>query len=314
MPKQPFFSVIIPTYNYASLLPSAIESVLAQSFNDFELLIQDDMSTDDTDAVIGHYDDPRISYCKNTSNLGIFGNLNQLCARSKGRYIKVLCADDMLSEWCLESIIGILRKENFQYKVVSVKESPDPMQIVHKPLLDLLKTHIVNRNTLFSYLAEPDNWGAGLAELCVERDFFESLGFFGETDKSSDFSKDILTWLEMVLKTDALMIADSLVFQRSHPNQARYKLARITQLREMLDFFYGRESDLYLCPDFIMGRQFYLDRYVLSHYVYGVKATFQGHGAAYFREVRNLLEQAGYRGFPWYLLISKMQQRLLSHF
>lgn len=309
MPINPFFSVCIPTYNYAQFLPEAIESVLHQRFGDYELLIQDNCSTDNTDEVVARFDDPRISYVKNSSNLGMFGNLNKVCARSRGKYIKVLCADDVLSEWCLETIYESLRREGFSHKLVSVRETSDRSQIARPPAAHPAEIFTINRDTLFPYLAQPDNWGAGLAELCVEREFFEAFGFFGEFDKDKDFSKDIITWLGMVLETEAMLISHPLVFQRPHAAQARYKLSRITQLREMLTFFYGRGPELTTCPGYERGRERYLERYVLSHYWYGIKAMLTGHGASYLLEVRSLLKEFGYRGFPWAVVMAKVQQR-----
>jgi len=62
--KTPFFSVCIPTYNRANFLPQAIESVLAQDFTDFELIICDNASTDNTQEVVEKYQDKRIRYCR----------------------------------------------------------------------------------------------------------------------------------------------------------------------------------------------------------------------------------------------------------
>ncbi|MCS6985063.1 MAG: glycosyltransferase family 2 protein, partial [Leptospiraceae bacterium] len=59
---MPFFSVILPTYNRASWLPRSIQSVLDQKFQDFELIIVDDGSTDNTREVVAHFSDPRIKY------------------------------------------------------------------------------------------------------------------------------------------------------------------------------------------------------------------------------------------------------------
>ena len=60
---MPFFSVIIPTFNRANILPRAIESILSQSFSDWELIIQDDGSTDETSTIVQSFlDDRRIKY------------------------------------------------------------------------------------------------------------------------------------------------------------------------------------------------------------------------------------------------------------
>jgi glycosyltransferase involved in cell wall biosynthesis len=95
---QPKISVLIPTYNYARFLPEAIESVLAQDFRDFELLIVDDCSTDDTAGVVQPFcaRDARIRFAVNPSNLGMVNNWNHCLAEARGDYIKFLFGDDVL--------------------------------------------------------------------------------------------------------------------------------------------------------------------------------------------------------------------------
>jgi hypothetical protein len=80
----------------------------------------------------------------------------------------------------------------------------------------------------------------------------------------------------------------------------------------MFTFFHGREAELSSCPGFEEGRSKYLARYVLSHYLFGLKALLSGYGATYLGEVRALLNEFGYRRFPWSLAVSKVQQRFLS--
>ncbi len=94
----PKLSVLIPSYNCARYLPEAIESVLNQDFRDFELLIIDDASKDDSRAVIEKYAafDSRISFEFNPANLGAVRNWNRCLARAQGDYVKLLCCDDVL--------------------------------------------------------------------------------------------------------------------------------------------------------------------------------------------------------------------------
>ena len=68
---DPIVSVCIPTYNRASLLTGAIESVLSQTFHDFTLLIVDNASEDETEAVVQSFDDSRIMYVRNARNIGV---------------------------------------------------------------------------------------------------------------------------------------------------------------------------------------------------------------------------------------------------
>jgi len=87
-----------PTYNYARFLPEAIESILNQNFTDFELLIIDDCSSDNTAEVVCAYaaKDRRISFSVNSPNIGMVNNWNLCLRRARGEYIKFVFGDDVL--------------------------------------------------------------------------------------------------------------------------------------------------------------------------------------------------------------------------
>jgi len=91
---MPFFSVIIPTFNRAVLLKRAVGSVLEQTFADFELIVVDDHSTDDTKSQVGSFDDPRIHYTLNERTKGSAGAKNTGIARAKAEWIAFLDDDD----------------------------------------------------------------------------------------------------------------------------------------------------------------------------------------------------------------------------
>jgi glycosyltransferase involved in cell wall biosynthesis len=92
----PAFSVCIPTYNGADYLGEAIRSVLDQSFDDFELLICDDGSTDSTPELVAGFRDPRIRYLPFEENLGQSGNFNRCIEHATGELWTMLSADDRL--------------------------------------------------------------------------------------------------------------------------------------------------------------------------------------------------------------------------
>lgn len=95
----PTVSICMPTYNQARFLPEAIESVLGQSYQDFEFIIIDDHSTDASAEIIGRYaaSDPRILFRVNDRNAGLVRNWNNCLALARGEYIKYLFGDDLLS-------------------------------------------------------------------------------------------------------------------------------------------------------------------------------------------------------------------------
>lgn len=91
----PEVSVILPVYNGAQYLPKAIDSVLAQSFTGFELIIINDGSTDNSGQVIKSYSDPRIVYIANEGNRGLVYSLNKAIEQSRGKYIARMDSDDI---------------------------------------------------------------------------------------------------------------------------------------------------------------------------------------------------------------------------
>lgn len=92
---MPKVSVLMPVYNAEDYLAEAIDSIISQTFTDWELIIGDDGSTDNTEAVIKSYTDSRISYYKNEVNKGHTETKYSLLEKSGGEYIAFLDADDV---------------------------------------------------------------------------------------------------------------------------------------------------------------------------------------------------------------------------
>src|SRR3954453_9924295 len=92
----PKVSVLIPTYNYARYLSEAIESVLEQEFQDYEVVIVDDCSQDESEEVIRRYAarDGRIRFHFNRPNLGMVANWNYCLSLARGEYVQFLFGDD----------------------------------------------------------------------------------------------------------------------------------------------------------------------------------------------------------------------------
>lgn len=95
MNKQPLVSVLMSVYNGGSFLPDAIESILKQTFSDFEFIIINDGSTDASENIIKLYKDERIVYINNESNQGLITSLNNGLKVAKGKYIARMDADDI---------------------------------------------------------------------------------------------------------------------------------------------------------------------------------------------------------------------------
>lgn len=125
--SQPKVSVLIPVYNTEKFIDEAIKSVLRQTFTDFELIIVDNCSTDNSYAIINGYKvDQRVRIYQNESNIGMARNWNQCMLYARGEYIKFLCADDYFESFVLEEYVKVMDLHRDVSLVIS------PRQILNK--------------------------------------------------------------------------------------------------------------------------------------------------------------------------------------
>lgn len=122
MMHTPKVSIFIPNYNYALYLPAAIESVLNQDYEDFELIIADDASSDNSYEVIKSYADrdDRIRFYQHEKNKGMVENWNWCMEQARGEYIKPMLADDNFSQsYALRRMVDELNENSNISLVVS---------------------------------------------------------------------------------------------------------------------------------------------------------------------------------------------------
>lgn len=136
---MPRVSIGLPVYNGEKYVREAIESVLAQTFKDFELIISDNASTDQTEKICQEYaaKDPRVHYYRNAKNLGAAKNFNRVFELSSGEYFKWLAADDCLKPRFISDCIKVL------------EANPDVVLVCSK-------TTNYDENTEQTYLVEGD--------------------------------------------------------------------------------------------------------------------------------------------------------------
>lgn len=106
--SSPLVSICIPTFRGAETIGATIKSVLEQTFSDFELIVIDDVSTDNTQAVVAQFSDARLRYLRNERNLGPEGNWNRCLSEARGKYFKLLPHDDLLYPECLARQVAAL--------------------------------------------------------------------------------------------------------------------------------------------------------------------------------------------------------------
>ena len=107
---KPLVSICIPAYNSAAYIVRTIESVLKQTYDNIEVVVVDDKSTDDTVNVVKAINDDRVRLICNDVNLGMTGNWNKCINDAKGEYIKLIPADDVVYETCVEKSVSILEE------------------------------------------------------------------------------------------------------------------------------------------------------------------------------------------------------------
>ncbi|MBI4533198.1 MAG: glycosyltransferase family 2 protein [Candidatus Melainabacteria bacterium] len=103
----PTISVCIPTYNSQLYIGQAIESVLEQTYQNYELIITDNGSADNTEKICQEFAqlDKRVKFYRFDFNVGNYGNLNRGIELSQGKYVKFLCSDDMLDPSCISKML-----------------------------------------------------------------------------------------------------------------------------------------------------------------------------------------------------------------
>lgn len=115
-------SIIMPSYNTARFITETVESVLAQSYTDWELIIVDDCSTDNTDEVAAGFTDPRIRYLKNEKNSGAAVSRNRALREAKGRYIAFLDSDDVWLPEKLERQLAFMQENGYAFSYTNYCE------------------------------------------------------------------------------------------------------------------------------------------------------------------------------------------------
>jgi len=110
--SEPLVSICIPVYNGEKYIRQAIESVLAQTYTNFELIISDNVSTDNTLNIVESINDDRVIISKNERNLGMVYNFNACVKKAKGKYLKILCCDDLLYPEAIQKEVEAFEKNS----------------------------------------------------------------------------------------------------------------------------------------------------------------------------------------------------------
>jgi glycosyltransferase involved in cell wall biosynthesis len=212
--KQPLFTVATITYNSGKWVSQAIESILASSFTDFELLISDDCSKDNTWEICQSYKDPRIKAWRNEINIGEYPNRNKVLQIARGKFILYIDGDDILYKHTLRNLA----------EYINAFPTAQMIWGVLTPL---------NKYAVLPYLFEPAQ------TLKLLYDYSNYIGVIGFTETlfsiealktSGGFSHefaigDIYIRKKLALTCNVLFVPLGFGYWRSTPGQASSKLS-----------------------------------------------------------------------------------------
>ena len=175
----PEFSVIVPTYNRALFVKRAINSILAQKFQNYEVIVMDDASSDNTSDIINSINDKRIKYMKHNQNRGASAARNTAVKKSVGEYLAFLDSDDEAHpDWLLctaEKIKMVPESWGVIYpnRIIRSAETGISYPIIRKPM----------EGYIYEILLRKHGQGAltiGLSGAVIEKSIFEDIGGFDE--------------------------------------------------------------------------------------------------------------------------------------
>ncbi|MEW6145839.1 MAG: glycosyltransferase [Thermodesulfobacteriota bacterium] len=200
-------SVIIPTYNRAKLLNISINSVLSQTYRDFELIVIDDCSKDTTSAVLDGIADKRLRVIKNTSNKGIAAVRNIGVTLSRGRYIAFLDDDD---EWLpdkLEKQIDVLDRGTTSlgcvYTGSLVVDSADDH--VLQTSIPLYRNNVLKEMLFQNFITT--------STIALKKACFDKVGLF---DEGIPYGEDYDMWIRIAEEYEYDFVKEPLAKYRSH--------------------------------------------------------------------------------------------------
>jgi len=195
-------SIIMPSYNTGKYIGDSIRSVLAQTYTNWELIIVDDCSTDDTDEVVAPYlQDPRIRYLKNERNSGAAISRNYALREAKGKWIAFLDSDDLWVPEKLEKQLAFMKENGYAFTYT------DYMIRLNDQWLPYIYTgpKVVNRRKMYNYCY--------FSTITVMYDC-ERIGLVQIEDlrKNNDYAM----WLQIIEKSNCYRLPECLSYYIKH--------------------------------------------------------------------------------------------------
>lgn len=242
--QTPLVSVLMTSFNRERYIGEAIESVLSSTFKNFELIIVDDCSSDNTLSIAKSFarKDNRIRVYLNEENLGDYSNRNKASTYARGKYLKYVDSDDKIFNNTLDVMVKAM--EQFPDVGFAVSSRSENSTTIFTPS-QAYKTHFFVRG-LLDY---------GPTGTIISKEKFVACGMFKTIRNVSDLD----LWMRMGLKYPVIELPKDLVFWREHENQ-EIKLAPEYYLQYILPIIQEHLNNE-LCALTLDEKEKILDRY-----------------------------------------------------
>lgn len=207
-------SVCIPTYNGAAYLADAVHSVLQQTYPDFELIISDDASLDNTVQIVSSFQDERLRLVANPVRLGLVGNWNRCLELAGGEYIAIFHQDDLMEPSNLVEKVAALEKypsAGFVYSDINLIDQNGTIVGGHWTRQPEVDTKF-SGDEFFGVVSANGN-PVSCPSVIVRRECYDQLGYF---DSRLPFAVDLEMWLRIAKRYDVAFVAKPLISQRTH--------------------------------------------------------------------------------------------------
>lgn len=225
-----FLAVVLPTYNGIKYIRESVESVLGQTYQDFEFLICDDHSTDGTWEYLQTLNDSRIRLFRNEQNKGLFPTLNFLIRQTSAQWIHLWSQDDIMYPFCLEAEADFARRHPDVPFFFSQRDIIDQTGKIISPYDENYDNELIPERHLIKISILAGSVTGNIANTVVKRNEIERVGYF---DEKMRYSADFDLWERLSRGKDIGVINKALIQLREHSGQLSKQLdVKIFQLKE----------------------------------------------------------------------------------
>ncbi|MDZ8135532.1 MAG: glycosyltransferase family A protein [Nostoc sp. DedQUE04] len=214
-------SIVIPTYNRSELLKTSLQSALAQDYPDFQVLVLDNASSDDTEAVVCSFADSRITYIRNETNIGMFRNWQRAIEVNSSPYLALLSDDDiLLPNFIHESVLALDNHPDAGFSVAQaeiIDTNGVPVHMTGRELSDNFPEGSIDGLEFIHQIADGRKWILLCSAIVFRANALAMVG--GIDAPHSKYMFDLNLYLRMAAQFDLFFIAKQLAQVRYHVEQ-----------------------------------------------------------------------------------------------